>query len=137
MWHTESLLMHLNKEDLVRMLLDYQGKFNNILDELKSDLNELKIQFCKLESDLHISRNVYDKLPDKLAVLERKCHANEQYSRRECLEISGIPAEVGDKDIEKKVLEVLDAIGAPVNTDLVRTVIVYPLKAPPKTLFQN
>ena len=119
MSHTESSLMRLNKEDLVRMLLDYQGKFNNILDELKNDLNELKTKFCKLESDLHISRNVNDKLSDKLTVLERKCHANEQYSRRECLEILGIPAEVGDKDIEKKVLEVLDAIGSPVNTDLV------------------
>ena len=104
MSHTELSLMRLNKEDLVRMLLDYQGKFNNILDELKINLNELKTKFCKLESDLHISRNVNDKLSDKLVVLERKCHANEQYSRRKCLEISGIHAEVGDKDIEKKCL---------------------------------
>ena len=132
MSHTESSLMRLNKEGLVRMLLDYQGKFNNILDELKNDLNELKTKFCKLESDLHISRNVNDKLSDKLTVLERKCHANEQYSRRECLEISGIPAEVGDKDIEKKVLEVLDAIGAPVNTDLVEDCHRIPSKGSPK-----
>ena len=102
MSHNESSLMRLNKEDLVRMLLDYQGKFSNILDELKSNLNELKTKFCKLESDLHISRNVNDKLSDKLVVLERKCHANEQYPRRECLEISGIPAELRDKDIDKK-----------------------------------
>ena len=122
--------MRLNKEDLVRMLLDYQGKFNNNLDELKNNMNELKTKFCKLESNLHISRNVNDKLTDKLVVLERKYHANEQYSRRECLKILGIPAEVRDKDIEKKVLEVLDAIDAPVNT-----VIVYPLQAPPKKLF--
>ena len=100
--HTESSLMRLNKEDLVRILLDYQRKFNNILDKLKINLNELKTKFCKLESDLHISRNVDDKLSDKLVVLERRCHANEQYSRREYLEISGIPADVGDKDIEKK-----------------------------------
>ena len=46
------------------MLLDYQGKFNKILDELKNNLNELKTKFCKLESDLHISRNVNDKLTD-------------------------------------------------------------------------
>ena len=116
---TKSSLMLLNKEGLVRMLLDYQGQFNNILDELKNDLNELKTNFCKLKSDLHISRNVNDKLSHKLVVLERKCHANEQYSRRECLEISGISAEVRDKDIEKKVLEILDVIDAPVNTDLV------------------
>ena len=98
MSHTESSLMRLNKDDLVRMLLDYQGKLNNILDELKNDLNELKTKFCKLESDLHISRNVNDKLTDKLVVLERKCHANERYFRRECLETSGIPADAGNKD---------------------------------------
>ena len=132
MSHIESSLMRLNKEDLVRMLLDYQGKFNIILDELKNNLNELKTKFCKLESDLHISRNVNDKLTDKLTVLERKCHANEQYCRRECLEVSGIPAEVGDKDIEKKVLEVLDPIGAPVNTNLVEDCHRIPSKGSPK-----
>ena len=70
MSHTESSLMLLNKEDLSIMLLDYQGKFNYILDELKNNLNELKTKFCKLESDLHISRNVNDKLIEKLVVLE-------------------------------------------------------------------
>ena len=132
MLHTELSLMRLDKEDLVRMLLDYQGKFNNILNQLKNDLNDLKTKLCKLESDLHISRNVNDKLSDKLAVLQRKCYVNEQYSRREFLEISGIPAEVGDKDIEKKVLEVLDAIGAPVNTDLVEDCHRIPSKGSPK-----
>ena len=132
MLHTELSLMRLDKEDLVRMLLDYQGKFNNILNQLKNDLNDLKTKLCKLESDLHISRNVNDKLSDKLAVLQGKCYVNEQYSRREFLEISGIPAEVGDKDIEKKVLEVLDAIGAPVNTDLVEDCHRIPSKGSPK-----
>ena len=78
MSHTESSLMRLNKEDLVRMLLDYQAKFNNILRELENDLSELKTKFCKLESNHYVSRNVNDKLSDKLVVLERKCYANEQ-----------------------------------------------------------
>ena len=68
--------MRLNKEDLVKMLLDNQGKFGNILDKLKNDPNELKTIFCKVESDLHISRNVNDKPSRKLVVLEQKCHAN-------------------------------------------------------------
>ena len=80
----------------------------------------------------YCTRNVNDKPTDKLVVLQRKCHANEQYSRRECLKILGIPAEVGDKDIEKKVLEVLDAIGAPVNTDLVEDCHRIPSKGSPK-----
>ena len=51
---------------------------------------------------MHISRNVNDKLSDKLVVLERKCHANEQYSKKECLEILGITAEVRDNDLKQK-----------------------------------
>ena len=39
MSHTESSLMRLNGEDLVMMLLDYQGNPNNILDELNNDLH--------------------------------------------------------------------------------------------------
>ena len=53
-------------------------------------------------------------------------------SRRECLEISGIPAEVGHKDIEINMLEVLDAIDTPVNTDLVEHCSCIPSKDSPK-----
>ena len=70
MSHLEPSLMRLNKVDLLRILLVYRGKFNNVLDELKKDLTELKTKFCKLQSDPHISRNVNDKLSDKLVVLE-------------------------------------------------------------------
>ena len=80
----------------------------------------------------YCTRNVNDKPTDKLVVLQRKCHANEQYSRRECLKILGIPAEVGDKDIEKKVLEVLDAVKAPANWDLVEDCHCIPSKSSPK-----
>ena len=57
---------------------------------------------------------------------------NEQYSKRECLEISGIPARMGDKDIEKKVLEIVDAIEAPVHTDLFEECQGKPSKASAK-----
>ena len=91
--------MKLNKEDLVRITLDYQGKFNNILhdlkkdiSDLKSDLSGLKSDFSKLEADIQVSRNINSKLTERLVTLEVRCYANEQYSRRECQEISGIPA---------------------------------------------
>lgn len=96
------------------------------MDDLKDDLNELKPKFWKLESDVHISSNANDKLRYKLVVLEGKCHANEQYSRREYLEILRIPAEVADKDIEEKELEILDKIDSPVLGIWLRFLIVYP-----------
>ena len=46
--------------------------------------------------------------------------AKEQYSRRGCLEISNILPDMADKDIENKLLEILDdAIDSPVGSDLV------------------
>ena len=137
MSYTESSLMRLNKEDLIRMLLVYQGKFNLILDKLKNDLNELKTKFCKFESDMHISWNVNDKMFDKLVVTEWKYHVNEQYSRREGLEISDIPAEVGDKDIKKKCRRFSMQSKALLTRIWLRTTIVYPQKIPPKKLFSK
>ena len=89
--------------------MDYQGKFNNILNDLKkdisdlkSDLSGLKSDFSKLEADIQVSRNVNSKLSGRLVTMERRCYANEHYSRRECLDISGIPASVADKDLDQK-----------------------------------
>ena len=99
MAHNEASLVKLNKEDLVRITLDYQGKFNSILDDLKKDISDLKSDlyglksdFSKLELDIQVTRNKNSKLSERLVTMER-CYANEQYSRREC---SGIPASVAD-----------------------------------------
>ena len=53
--HNEASLMKLNKEDLVKITLDYQGKFNNILDDLKKDISDLKSDLF----DIQVSRNVW------------------------------------------------------------------------------
>ena len=117
--HTEASLMKLNKEDLVRLLLDYQGKFNSILDDLKNKFDELEAKFTKLEADANIPKNVNSKLSDRLINVERKCFVIEQYSRRECLEISSIPPSVKDNELETKVLTILEQIDAPVDPVLV------------------
>ena len=45
--HTESSLMKLNKEDLVRLLLDYQGKFSSPLEDLRINFDKLEAEFTK------------------------------------------------------------------------------------------
>ena len=139
MAHNDSPLMKLNKEDLVRITLDYQGKFNNILDDLKkdisdlkSDLSGLKSDFSKLEADIQVSRNVNSKLSERLLTMERRCYANEQYSRRECLETSGIPASVADKNLESKVLEILEEIDVAIDPALVEGCHCLPSKGSSK-----
>ena len=95
--------------------MDYQNKFDTVLNNINSELLDLKNKFSKLESDLEISRNVNNKLVDQVTTLERKCWENEQYSRRECIEISGIPQSIKQLDLEKTVLHVFDKIDAPVD----------------------
>ena len=67
--------MKLNKEDLVRVTLDYHGKFKNILIDLKKDISKcdlsgLKSYFSKLEADIQVSRNVNYKLSERHVTME-------------------------------------------------------------------
>ena len=64
-----------------------------------------------------IIKQVNTRLCDKMKLLERQCWANKQYSRRECLEISGVPESVTDNDLEGKVLKLLEKIDFEVHHD--------------------
>ena len=64
--------------------------------------------------------------------MERSCYANEQYSRRKCLEISGIPASVADNGLESKILEILEEIDIPIDPNLVEDYHRLPSKSSPK-----
>ena len=76
MAHTLAFLEKLGKSDLARLVMDYQNKFDTVLNNINSELLDLKNKFTKLESDLVISRNVYNKLVDQVTRLERKCWEN-------------------------------------------------------------
>ena len=47
--------------------------------------------------------------------MERQCWANAQYSRRECLELVGVPRSVSDGDLEEKVLKIFEKVGCPIE----------------------
>ena len=104
MAYSLSSLIKLSREELANTVLDYQHKFDNYLGSINAELLELKTKFTKMESDLKV------KLMERLVVTERKCYANEQYSRRECLQISGIPESVSDNAFEDKIQGVLRGI---------------------------
>ena len=53
----------------------------------------------------------------KITTLERQCLANNQYSRRECLEISGIPENIENKDLENLTLQIFEQIDISVDPE--------------------
>ena len=47
--------------------------------------------------------------------MDRQCWANAHYSRRECLELVGVPRSVSDGDLEEKVFKIFEKVGCPIK----------------------
>ena len=75
------------------------------------------ITFELLKSDFSPTRIENNSLNKRLIALERQCWVNVQYSRQECLEITGIRSSVSGKDPGKVVCMVITKAGVDVNTD--------------------
>ena len=69
-----------------------------------------------MKSQLLVTRTVNDNLVKQNRILERKCAANEQCSRRECLEILGIPDNISNNNLEETVLKIFNETGVTVNS---------------------
>ena len=100
-------LKKLTKEEFSNMVIDYQNKFDNMLSNINAELTSLRDRFTKMESQLLVTRRVNDNLVKQNRILERKCATNEQYSRRECSEIWGIPDSISNINLEETVLKIL------------------------------
>ena len=109
-------LKKLTKEELSNMVIDYQNKFDNMLSNINAELTSFRDRFTKMESQLLVTRRVNDNLVKQNRILERKCAVNEQYSRRECLEISGIPDSIPNNNLEETVLKIFSETGVSVNS---------------------
>ena len=91
MAHIENSLTRLNKDDLIRLALDFQQKYDITLDKISKELAELCKSYNRLESDLAITKAVNESFRNQILTLERQCWSNAQYYRWKTLQISGIP----------------------------------------------
>ena len=55
MAHTENSLSKLNKDNFIRLALDYEQKCDITLDKISKELAEVRKSYNKLESDLSIT----------------------------------------------------------------------------------
>ena len=98
-------LKKFTKEELSNMVIDYQSKFDNMLSNINTELTFLNDWFTEKESQLLVIRRVDKNLTKQIRILERKCAANEQYSRREYLEIAEIPDSISKKQFRRNCLK--------------------------------
>ena len=103
-------LRGLTKEELSNMVLEYQNKF------YKTEHTSLRDRFTKMKNQLFVTRRVKDNLWKQNCILDRQCATNEQYSWRECLEISGMPDSVSNNNLQETVLKTLSKTGVTVDS---------------------
>ena len=114
--YTEESLEKLLKKNIINIVLSLQtAKECNakILEEVRA----LDEKFTTLESQLLITKNVNSLLQERVIDLERQCWANAQYSRRECLEVSGIPYIIKQDELENKVLTIFKKVGCDIKNE--------------------
>ena len=92
------------------------------LDELAVNVNaalktvgELEKRVEKLEGELEVSKTANTLLKKQLSSTERKRRQDNQYTRLENVEISGIPATVEPSDLKKTVVAVAKEIGVNIS----------------------
>ena len=95
---------------VIALTLEYQVKFDSTLSNINKEVSELRSDFKKIESELSVSKNVNNKQHKRVVALERQCWGNNQYSRRECLEITGVPDSVINDDLEKTTIKIFDKL---------------------------
>ena len=112
---SEATLRKLTKDEMIALTLEYQAKFDNALSNINKELTELRNDFKKIESELSVSKSVNSKLHERVVSLERQCWGNSQYSRRECLEITGIPDSIGNDDLEETTIKIFDKLDVAID----------------------
>ena len=105
--YTEESLKSYNKQQLIKLF----WKCNETISKLANEIKFLKENH--LESEILVFKTVSDQMNN----VERQCRTNAQYSKRECLEVVGIPASVNVNDSEGKLCTVFNRIGVAVKPD--------------------
>ena len=96
---------------MIPIVLPLQNKLDQANNKVLEEIRKLNENFSKLESELSVTKQVNSLLSRRLVNMERQCWANAQYSRRECLDIIGIPSEVEPDVLEEKVVNIFEKLG--------------------------
>ena len=115
--YTKESLEKINKRDMINIVLSLQSKLDEANNRVVEEVRKLSDAFLKLQSELAVSQQVNSLLSNRLTNMERQCWANAQYSRRECLDIVGIPSEVGADVLEEKVLNIFGKLGCDIPSE--------------------
>ena len=105
----------IKKKDLVEYIEKMKGKvvadnqiqnLYNKIANLSDNVKSLVSTNERLNSELTIVKNVDNVLKNRIVNLEKELSKNEQYGRRNNVEISGIPNQISDQDLKENIVKI-------------------------------
>ena len=112
---TEAVLNKLTKPELVQLLLKAKATLGSQITDLSQEIKDTLTHLKKLEGDIAVVRTANDRLVERVVKTERQCWENAQYSRRDTLEIVGIPNSIDNSALEETVRDVFKKIGVEID----------------------
>ena len=109
---------------------------NTDLPDLRQDLADLKQNYIKLDSELSVAKQVNNKLKEHIVSLKGQCWSNSQYSRWECLEISGMPDKIDQKDLEDTALNIFRKLDVEIDSSSSEECHWLPGKGPKRVIIK-
>ena len=102
---TEANLNKMNKNELIKLLMDKQHECLN-LQKITDQLKIVEMRLSQLESTLTVSTNTSYLLSKRVKKMKVDLLNSQQYSRREYIEIDGIPKSTKDSDLESSFVDI-------------------------------
>ena len=109
--HAEAVLDKLTKPKLVQLLLKNEPTMGSQITDLSKEIKGTLTHLKMLEADIDVSRTVNDRLVERVVKAKIQCRENAQYSRRETLEVVGIPNSIDNSVLEEMVCGAFKKIG--------------------------
>ena len=78
----------------------------NQISKLSDTISQLHSTNEKIRSELVVVKNVKTKLEERIICLEKNRAKSEQYSQRNNIELSGIPNDIPENNLEKVVIDI-------------------------------
>ena len=103
---------------------NFRNEHKITVDQIQKDLLEIKDTIIQnlldenkqLKDRVKALEDQADEHDEQLIEIEKHSHGLEQYTRRNNLEINGIPNDISDENLEMKCIEVLHAVDISVDT---------------------
>ena len=121
---SENVINQLKKQELVKKILELKSRvtvdadIRGLCDQIKNlteTVSRLLDKHEQLNSQILICKNVNKHLEEKVAKLEKAQAMSEQYSRRNNIELAGIPNSIKDNVLEETIINICKEHGIDIS----------------------